>query len=195
MPGENENQNETDPTITAHPDAVKANDAILEKLKSAALEEIAQLTGNELPGPKLQAGGQIELIPWVAPCRRLVGHHDGFGLNDSIDLVSDEIGPGGAAHAYEARIRVDGREGRVSIHTVALAVFQKGPRNEPGSTPGITEAVLLEILIDRLEGFQAGQYACRQNADALEALIMARDYLRLRARERASRGVLGKYER
>ena len=63
------------------------------------------------------------------------------------------------------------------------------------STPGITENVLLAILIDRLMGFQAGPYACGENGSALAYLKAALSTLKARSDERAARGVLGKSEK
>lgn len=104
--------------------------------------------------------------------RQIDEHHDGHGLNDDIVISADEKDPsgGGASHVYQAAL-----DGTV----IASVQFQHGPRNELGSIPGATEAVLLAILIDRLRGFQAGPYACRENAIQLthleEALMWARE--------------------
>jgi hypothetical protein len=120
--------------------------------------------------------------------RTLTAHHDGLGLNDLITLVCDAHDPnsGGASHEYMATI---------GDRTAARIAFQHGPRHEPGSTPGITDAVLLVVLIDRLEGFQAGPYACVENDEQLFHLRAALDATQSRARERATRGVLGKNQR
>jgi hypothetical protein len=72
--------------------------------------------------------------------------------------------------------------------------FQHGPRNVEGSKPGVTEAVLLAILIDRLRGFQAGPYACRENAIMLIKFEECLMWTRRRADERARQRVLGKKE-
>lgn len=115
-------------------------------------------------------------------------HHDGHGLNESIVLFSDQPDPnaGGASHTYIATI--DG-------HEVARIQFQHGPRNEPESTPGVTEAVLYAILIDRLKGFQAGPYSCRENAIQLTHLEESLHWTKARADERAKRGVLGRNQK
>lgn len=118
--------------------------------------------------------------------RIVTDHHDGHGLNESIAITADELGPGGASHKYECRI--DGE-------LIASVQFQKGPRNEPGSTPGATEAALIAILMDRLQSFQAGPYACRENAITLTHLETALLFAKRRADNRARRGVLGKNEK
>lgn len=114
--------------------------------------------------------------------RVLTDHHDGHGLNESIRLTTDETDQGGAAHYYEAWI---------GNKRVAAIQFQKGPRNVEGSVSGMTEAAVLTILIDRLRGFQAGPYSCRENAIQLTKLEETLHWTKVRADERAKRGVLG----
>jgi hypothetical protein len=116
--------------------------------------------------------------------RQITDHHDGHGLNESIAIEANEIGPGGASHHYVLSIAGE---------SVGFIQFQEGPRNVEGSTPGITEAALLAVLIDRLRGFQAGPYACRENAIQLTHLEETLMWTRARADARAKRGVLGTY--
>lgn len=112
-------------------------------------------------------------------------HHDGHGLNESIVIQADEAGPGGASHRYE--FWIDGE-------LVGFLQMQKGPRNEPGSTPGLTEAAVLATVIDRLTDFQAGPYPSEEGATALLLVTHALEAIRSRADARAQRGVLGKAE-
>ena len=118
--------------------------------------------------------------------REITDHHDGHGLNESLILEADELGPGRASHQYVVRI---------GDHQVAKVQFQEGPRNVEGSIEGCTEAVLLAILIDRLRGFQAGPYPCRENAIQLTKLEETLHWTRARADARAKRGVLGTYNK
>lgn len=116
--------------------------------------------------------------------REITTHHDGHGLNEDILVGTlDEPGPGGACHEY---VLVTGP------NTTGYLQFQKGPRDEYGSTPGVTEGAILAILIDRLESFQAGPYACEENAQTLYYLREALAWTKNRAHDRAARGVLGK---
>lgn len=97
-------------------------------------------------------------------------------------LALDEPGPGGACHLYA-----------IEYHTPISAVqipFQKGPIGEVGIN-GITNEALIAVVIDRLRGFQSGQYACRENALALTNLEQAMHWLHHRTRHRTSRGVEG----
>ena len=56
---------------------------------------------------------------------------------------------------------------------------------------GVTNEALLAIVIDRLEGFQSGQFACDENEAALQAIKNALFYLQQRTRDRMERGVEG----
>lgn len=72
--------------------------------------------------------------------------------------------------------------------------FQHGPRGVEGSSPGIFDDDLLAIIQDRMEAFQAGPFACAENALALDAVKGARAALSLRAARRIAQGVLGANE-
>jgi hypothetical protein len=116
------------------------------------------------------------------PKRQIDEHFDGHGLNESIRIQTDAPDGSGAAHKYEAYI---------GDALVAVVQFQKGPRNVEGSIPGMTEAAVIGILIDRLRGFQAGPYSCRENAIQLTKLEETLHWTKARADARAKRGVLG----
>ena len=117
--------------------------------------------------------------------RELTDHHDGHGLNEAIRITTDEPDASGAAHRYSFDID------HCFCHAGDIQ-FQQGPRNEPTSTVGVTEAALLTVLIDRLRGFQSGPYSCRENAIQLTKLEECLHWTKARADERARRGVLGK---
>lgn len=106
--------------------------------------------------------------------------------NDRITInVVDEPGAGGASHEYDVVVANDGKTG----FTTRIS-FQKGPIAENGVN-GLTQEVLLAIVIDRLQSFQRGKYACRENALALTKLEEAQHWLMHRTRDRMSRGVEG----
>lgn len=120
--------------------------------------------------------------------------HKVNGLNEHIQiLVTDEPGQGGACHEYEMHLMAD-----PSPNTPKLTVknwtqkisFQNGPIKEAGVN-GVSQEALLAILIDRLRSFQAGPYACRENALALTKLEEANMWLQKRTRDRMVRGVEG----
>lgn len=115
-------------------------------------------------------------------------HHDGHGLNESIEIrATDEIGPGGAHHAYSFDLIEDDEN---LGENLAYIQFRKGPRNEPGSTPGVTTEAILAMLSDHLEEFQAGPFPSPQTAESIAQLKAAKAAQDQRAHERADRGVL-----
>ena len=102
-----------------------------------------------------------------------------------------EKGPGGAFHEYEVRSQVD-ELGTFEVHHIR---FQKGPRNDISSIPGVLDQDLLEIVRDRLAHFQKGEFATRENACALTHIEEALMWMNKRAEDRAERNVLGTYEK
>ncbi len=115
--------------------------------------------------------------------RELTGHKVN-GCNDGLKVeVLDEPGSGGANHRYQVSLGDKPTQ-------FYLLQFQNGPIREVG-TNGLTHEVLLSILIDRLEGFQGGKFACAANAAALDHLKAAQESLLSRTRERLARGVEG----
>ena len=116
---------------------------------------------------------------------REITEHKINEANDQITIfVLDEPGNGGAN--YEYRIEVPGR---ISNHLK----FQDGLIVEAGVN-GITQEVLIAICIDRLRSFQAGGYACRENALALTKLEEAQMWLHKRTLDCMARGVEGTHK-
>lgn len=107
--------------------------------------------------------------------------------NDRITInVVDEPGAGGANHVYDVVVNNNDLTG----FTTRIS-FQNGPIAENGVN-GLTQEVLLAIVIDRLRSFQAGPFSCRENALALTKLEEAQHWLLHRTRARMARGVEGK---
>lgn len=105
-------------------------------------------------------------------------------LNDDLKInVIDPPGSGGASHVYDV-VLPNGKCTRVE--------FQNGPIGEAGVN-GLTQEVLLAIVIDRLRSFQSGPFACEANGNALGFVEEALHCLHDRTRERMSRGVEGKH--
>lgn len=103
--------------------------------------------------------------------------------------ANDEVGPGGAHHFYE-------------IHSVSEPVFitgqiqmQKGPRKDEASVHGVLDTDLLEIVRHRLQCFQAGEFASRENAVALTHIEEALMWMNRRVEDRIERNVLGTYNK
>lgn len=121
---------------------------------------------------------------------RTITDHKVNPANDRIDItVTDEPGAGGANHVYEITgfdpgVNFVAGLGHITIH------FQNGPINENGVN-GLTQEALLAIVADRLRSFQAGKFACRENAFALTKVEEAMQWLHARTRGRMVRGVEG----
>lgn len=123
--------------------------------------------------------------------RPIETHENIPGLNQKLTITAiDPPGPGGASHQYS--IRWQNERDQTEPH--CFIGFQKGPIQEVGVN-GITNEALLAIVIDRLDGFQSGDFACDENADALYHLKTALAVLRKRTVERLARGVEGKLEK
>ena len=100
----------------------------------------------------------------------------------------DEKGQGNANHKYQI-IDVAPEIGQ-PVRVLGTVDFQNGPIKEFGVN-GVMNEDLIAIVIDRMRGFQSGDYACRDNAIALTKLEEALMWLRNRTNEREARGVEG----
>lgn len=134
---------------------------------------------------------------------RQIHDHKVNPANDTITIeVLDEPGAGGANHAYSITgydLKSNPSFGFLGVpagaHDFSTAIlFQNGPIAEAGVN-GITQEVLLAVVIDRLRSFQAGPYACRENALALTKLEEAQHWLHHRTRARMARGVEGTHQK
>lgn len=100
----------------------------------------------------------------------------------------DEKSCGNANHEYYIR-SCTGPTFSVTIQ------FQKGPRKNEDSIHGVLDSDLLEIVRDRLKGFQSGEFATEYNAKALEHIEIALMYMNRRVEDRIERNVLGTYNK
>lgn len=123
--------------------------------------------------------------------RELTSHQVNGCNNELRIFVMDEPGHGGACHKYQI-VNMDGHKDRkLERDAVECEVnFQNGPIAEVG-TNGLTHEALIAILIDRLEGFQSGPYACPENGMVLSCLQSAQRELKSRTEKRLARGVEG----
>lgn len=110
-----------------------------------------------------------------------IGQHRFTNVN-----VCDEPGPGGAYHYYT----IGDVDAEPLSEPYAIVRFQNGPVKEAGKN-GIFIEDLLAICQHRLECFQAGDFACRENALALTKIQEALHWLNHRTAARQSRGVEG----
>lgn len=106
----------------------------------------------------------------------------------------DEAGAGGACHEYQVvpsgEPAPTGNGGDFK-EVFADVSFQDGGVNEVGIN-GCHNEDLIAIVIDRLQHFQRGDFACRENALALTKLEEAMHWLNHRTQSRIARGVEGK---
>lgn len=128
---------------------------------------------------------------------RTITDHKVNGLNEAIEItVLDEPGSGGANHKYHVAVfqnsePADRWPGGVRTpEAESFLYFQNGPIGEVGFN-GLSNEAYLAVLIDRMRGFQSGQFACRENALALTKLEEALMWLQKRTRDRMARGVEG----
>ena len=124
---------------------------------------------------------------------RVITDHIANPANEALKIiVSDEPGQGGANHAYAVTWPSNIPQTPTSIapDEACYINFQDGPIKEFGVN-GITQEALLAIVIDRLRGFQVGDFKCRENAIALTHCEDALLWLQKRTRDRLARGVEG----
>lgn len=99
-----------------------------------------------------------------------------------------EQGPGGGYHEY----MVASAGAQIIMEHIQ---FQKGPRSAQDSTPGVLDCDLLEIVRDRLAGFQKGPMATEYNYQALIHVEEALMWMNRRVEDRIERQVLGTMEK
>ena len=125
---------------------------------------------------------------------RTIDTHKTNAANEALTItVTDEPGAGGANCRYE----VTGYSSRsnpsanaeVDLINSTPVLFQNGPIAD--GINGITQEVLLAIVIDRLASFQFGPYACQENHEALCHCYAALFALKARTKKRLARGVEG----
>ncbi len=92
---------------------------------------------------------------------------------------------------FDAQTNPEHADGESQTECVLL--FQNGTVPEVGVN-GITPEILIDVLIDRFEGFQSGQFACTENEKALEGLRQAKDAIQSRTNNRVQRKVEGTHQ-
>lgn len=126
--------------------------------------------------------------------KREITNHKVNGLNEELEImVLDGPGQGNACHVYQISYCLNPGASEGGVHTVCRVEFQNGPIQEVGVN-GISNEALLAIVEDRLDGFQGGMYACRENAIALGKVQEAMMWLQKRTRDRMARGVEGTHK-
>jgi hypothetical protein len=118
---------------------------------------------------------------------RVITLHEVTGAASGIKVTADSrnLQNGNASHTYLCSwLESEGTQCHSYIH------LQEGPIAEVGIN-GITNEILLAIVIDRLEGFQTSKYACEENASALAYLKDGLGMLQYRTKRSIAREVEG----
>ena len=105
------------------------------------------------------------------------------------DVYADDKGVGGASHDYTITSHDNPDD------VIEFICFQKGARKDPKAVIGVIDTDLLEIVRDRLKGFQSGEFATRENACALTHVEEALMWMNRRVEDRIERNVLGTYNK
>jgi hypothetical protein len=127
---------------------------------------------------------------------RLITQHQVNDCNKAITIGAFAADPKtGASYAYQLLINRGHCDPELWGHATdeLTLLFQRGPIAEVGVN-GVTNEAVITILIDRLEGFQTGPFACDENEDALMHLRLARAAMFKRTKARMERGVEGTHE-
>ncbi len=118
------------------------------------------------------------------------------------DVWAGEKGVGGASHDYmivkAGCAKYDEKENTLTINPNDLLEtiqFQEGARKDSNAIHGVCDSDLLEIVRDRLRGFQSGEFATRENACALTHIEEALMWMNKRVEDRIERNVLGTYNK
>ena len=116
------------------------------------------------------------------------------------EIYADAKGIGGASHDYTivkaGKATEEGDAIRVKPDDLIESLhFQEGARNDKNALDGILDCDLLEIVRDRLKGFQSGEFATRENACALTHIEEALMWMNKRVEDRIERNVLGTYNK
>jgi len=97
-------------------------------------------------------------------------------------------------HTYSIRKVIEEKsekESDVEECELVKIQFQNGARKKNESIHGVIDTDLLEIVKNRLEFFQSGDFATRDNAIAITHIETALLYLNKRVEDRIEREVLG----
>lgn len=127
--------------------------------------------------------------------RELESHKPNTATNQLSIHATDDPGAGGANHryfisGYDCTTNPSGDPR--ALHDTPI-VFQNGPLKEAGPN-GVTNEALLAIVEDRLVAFQAGKFACAENADALAGIRYAINQLGKRTARRVEAGIEGTHQ-
>lgn len=123
--------------------------------------------------------------------RRIQTHLTPGAVNETVVLANDAPNEkSGANHEYLIGKPTKLPDGD-GVEILSTIKFHQGPLAKAEDLAGITNESLLAILIDRFQGFQRGQFSCRENAIVLTKLEEAMLWTKKRTADRVLRGVEG----
>ncbi len=111
--------------------------------------------------------------------REITAHKGAGGLDDQLTITCH------GSRDYQIQLKLAAHPD----HAVWIK-FQNGLVKEHGIN-GITNESLIAVVMDRLEQFQQGEFACMENNSAVSNLAGAMYWLQCRTRDRVNRGVEG----
>lgn len=145
---------------------------------------------------KFKVGDLVELVQLYNPTNGQEEHLHKVGK--IVDVDEEWVYP------YEVDFDNENLYCDVELKLVELTVtpanpflnikFQEGTVEENGVNGTQIEDVI-DLLVERLNGFQKGAFPCRENALAITKLEEARMWLNERTRKRKEQGVEGKNEK
>ena len=97
-----------------------------------------------------------------------------------------------ANHRYEISVwkNAETSDQNDELVEVCNLNFQNGGLKEVGAN-GITDQALIAVVLDRVRGFNGGQFRCRENSMIITKLEEAMLWMEKRSNDRARRGVEG----
>lgn len=92
-------------------------------------------------------------------------------------FATDDKSADGSSHSYGFSYQPSAGAPSIPMGSIK---FQNGPVAQAGVN-GVSDAQLISVLIDHIEGFQNGPYRCNENYQAAWHLREALGWLKLRA--------------
>jgi hypothetical protein len=171
------------------PDWIIEQAAFIAAITGTAPDFVVEVTKDNLPPAP---------PPHVNREMRQITRHLVSGESTGVTVyVADEPGSGNANHLYlmdgfniQTNPSIESLQDLRFDSNVQGIFFQNGPVPTAGLN-GVTNELLLALVIDRLEGFQSGPFACDENATALEHTVKALETLQLRTKRRIAQNVEG----
>ena len=116
--------------------------------------------------------------------------HQSNPVNSAIDISLDARDPklGNASRTYFISWPNPSMPEKVELRGSVLLRFHRGA----APTNGVTVEALAAVVIDQLDGWQSGEFACDENKAALEHFRAGLEALKSRTAARVARGVEGK---